>query len=86
MKEFENLGIGVKYDPEVIKSILWVTGKTISDDVLTKWLKLNEEFIEIKGRLMVNEFLYLFANTIDKQEMVRKQESQILNIITFFNL
>ena len=46
--------------------------KTISDDVLNKWLKLNEEFLEVKGRLMVGEFLYLVCNTIDKAEQVRE--------------
>jgi len=68
MKEFENLSIGVKYDAPTIKSMLWVMNKTISDDVLNKWLKLNEEFLEVKGRLMVGEFLYLVCNTIDKAE------------------
>lgn len=45
--------------------------KTINNTVLTKWINLHARVIEKPGTLMVNEFLYLLCNTVDKEEMVR---------------
>jgi len=45
--------------------------KTINNVVLTKWMNLHARVLEKPGTLMVNEFLYLLCNTVDKEEMVR---------------
>jgi hypothetical protein len=45
-------------------------GKVMSQEIMNKWIDLNTEYLEEKGKLMANEFLYLVANSHDRVEMV----------------
>jgi len=72
MKEFEYLSTGIPCDAEVIRSMLWIVGRTISDNILEKWLELHGDYLENKNKLMVHEFMYLFCNTKDRKELYNK--------------
>jgi hypothetical protein len=54
-------------------------GKSISHQILEKWIELNTEFLEEKGKLMVHEFLYLMVNAQDRKEMIQKIPKVPLN-------
>jgi hypothetical protein len=45
-------------------------GKTISEEILNRWLKMNADCLECKGSLMAHEFLYLVCNAVDRNEFV----------------
>jgi len=47
-----------------------IAGRTISDAVLEKWIEIHTDYLEVKGTLMVHEFLYLLCNSKDRKEMV----------------
>jgi hypothetical protein len=44
--------------------------KTMSTEVLSYWIKKNSEHLEVKGMIMLQEFIYLSCNCQDKLEMV----------------
>lgn len=87
MKEFETLSIGVPCNVQTVHSMLWVKRflwrnenncfvkimkKTINNEILEKWISAHARFLEQPGQLMVNEFIYLLCNCVDKEEMVNK--------------
>jgi len=80
MKEFEYLSTGIPCDAEVIRSMLWIVGRTISDNILEKWLELHGDYLENKNKLMVHEFMYLFCNTKDRKELVTILLSKDANV------
>ncbi len=44
--------------------------KTIIEEILNKWLKMNADHLECKGSIMAHEFLYLVCNAVDRPDFV----------------
>ena len=56
-------------------------GRTISSNVLERWIELHNTFVEKRGVLMVQEFLYLCCNSKDRTEMVKISEEVIKEVV-----